>query len=731
MTRNPAVDLANRLARPQRIGLFGHRGVGKTTLLTMLYREASGGRLPGLRLAAAEARTASHLADKIVQLEAGQALPATLAETELRFHLYHQGARIELVILDYQGEHVALGRQEPIRDFLRDCDAVLLCLDAPATGEVGPRWQAEQEVEQVVEDYLATERAGEPHRPMALVVTKGDLLEAGDAEAVRQLLSQQLGMTRHSLATHCPWHDAFVLSSLGPADGLLAPWGLDAPLAWLAWALHEQDCARLERLWQLAGGKYRRASAGPLAEATRAFSRRYPDSPAGKAFRGRLAKARRQRAVRWVLGVAAALLSIGVGLWGYDAWGEHAARAAAAENADNPAAARQAWSDYQLWHPTRGLTRPAAALDYEKEQVAELDRVLREQQHAADLAELRRRAVDPDADPEVVWAEFLRFRERFPEYDLDADVARLRARIKSASDDKREQRERAERAERERKALLAVRQLELSERKGDLAALVSLAGQLARDNARTSGEAELLRRQAIYLSRLDERDFEAARDYSRRNPGNYFTRRQHYRQYLDRHPSGAHASEARRALVSIAGEWDRHDYRQIREHYIEKPTDFKGLKARCLAYLSAHADGRYRSSVTNMVRWCNKVSEPADYKVTLKSGSFSKKAAAWLSRGARLSVEIEVGGVRYGPSTIAARGYEPEWDYEFSRPVRWQAGDSVRIIITDNYYWKRTVCDWTYDDILAMKHLSGEVEVRYGTLTFASDFAMPTLPRAD
>src|SRR5216684_2538055 len=111
MTHNPAGDLAGRLSRPQRIGLFGHRGVGKSTFLTMLYREATGGRLPGLRLAAADTPTALHLSDKVQQLEAGQALPATLAETELRFHLYHKGARIELVALDYQGEHVALGRE--------------------------------------------------------------------------------------------------------------------------------------------------------------------------------------------------------------------------------------------------------------------------------------------------------------------------------------------------------------------------------------------------------------------------------------------------------------------------------------------------------------------------------------------------------------------------------------------------------------------------------------------
>src|SRR6516164_10705978 len=112
-TQSPAVALAERLCRPQRIGVFGHRGVGKTTLLTMLYREAVGGRLPGLRLAAADARTATYLSDKIQQLEGGQGLPATLGETELRFHLYSGDVRIELLILDYQGEHVELGRTEP------------------------------------------------------------------------------------------------------------------------------------------------------------------------------------------------------------------------------------------------------------------------------------------------------------------------------------------------------------------------------------------------------------------------------------------------------------------------------------------------------------------------------------------------------------------------------------------------------------------------------------------
>src|SRR5436309_8155314 len=103
-THSPNVARAERLCRPQRVGVFGHRGVGKTTLLTMLYREAVGGRLPGLRLAAADARTADYLSDKVLQLEAGQPLPATLGETELRFHLYHQGACHDLVVMDYQSE---------------------------------------------------------------------------------------------------------------------------------------------------------------------------------------------------------------------------------------------------------------------------------------------------------------------------------------------------------------------------------------------------------------------------------------------------------------------------------------------------------------------------------------------------------------------------------------------------------------------------------------------------
>jgi hypothetical protein len=713
----PAADLTARSVRPRRLGVFGRRGVGKTTLLSMLYREAAGGRLPGLRLAAADARTAAYLAEKVLQLEAGQTLPATLDETELRFHLYQGNTSIDLVVLDYQGEHVELGREEPVREFLRDCDAVWLCLDAAITEEPGWRLRAEQEVEQLVEDYLATRREGEPHRPMALVVTKADLL--GDVAEVRSLADAALGMTRHALASHCPWHEVFAISSLGHRGAAAPePTGLDAPLAWLVHGLREQDVARLARLWQLAP-----ADLAQLARATQAFARRYPDDPRTALFQSRLREAVWRRRGRRVLTAAAGLLALTALLWSYDVYGARQLDRALAERADESQALRDVWSAYQTWYPTRYLFR-FATLEQKRDQVAELGRQAR-------LSELRRLADDPDADPEAAWAEFLRFREEFPGHDLDDMDLSLRERLKSANDRRRDERAAREKADRDRKGQAALRELERAEPSTGLAGLIDLASRLAKEHPDASSEPELLRKRAGYLRRLDERDFEDARDYSRRNPTNFHTRRQKYQAYLDHHPDGAFVTPAREAMRQVAAEWDRHDFRAIRDLYTSSPFEVKELRLRARAYLSAHPDGKYRDSAKELVRFCDRVSEEGEYKVVLKSGSFSKKVAHLVSRGAYLSVEIEVAGVRYGPSTIVKRSYEPEWDYEFPRKVRWKLGDPVRVIVTDNYYWKRRVADVTFEDSLALGKLTGEVEVTYGSLTFSSDFALPKLPKVE
>src|SRR6478672_8234787 len=146
--------LERRLTGPKRIGLFGHRNVGKTTLLAMFYRQASTGQVPAVRLAAGDAASAEYLAEKVGQIESGEPPAGTLAETELRLRLYHGPARLELIVKDYQGEHVTLGSDEPIRAFFADCDAVFLCLDPTGTTSPAEHRRRQQEVEELLERYI-------------------------------------------------------------------------------------------------------------------------------------------------------------------------------------------------------------------------------------------------------------------------------------------------------------------------------------------------------------------------------------------------------------------------------------------------------------------------------------------------------------------------------------------------------------------------------------------------
>src|SRR5947209_12618113 len=147
-------ELEERLTGAKRIALFGHRNVGKTTLLAMFYRQASTGQVPGLRLAAGDAASAEYLAEKVAQIEAGEPPAGTLAETELRLRLYHGAARFDLIVKDYQGEHVTLGSDEPIQQFFADCDAVLLCPDPEASANPAERRRRQQEVEDLLERYI-------------------------------------------------------------------------------------------------------------------------------------------------------------------------------------------------------------------------------------------------------------------------------------------------------------------------------------------------------------------------------------------------------------------------------------------------------------------------------------------------------------------------------------------------------------------------------------------------
>jgi hypothetical protein len=740
-TTAPAT-LAERMARPQRLGVFGHRGVGKTTLLTMLYREAVGGRLPDLRLAAADARTANYLSDKVLQLEAAQPLPATLGETELRFHLYYRGRKLDLLVKDYQGEHVAVGRQEPIRDFLRDCDAVWLCLDVPVTASPAGRLHAQQEVEQLVEDYLTAEPQGALHRPMALVLTKADLLAAAPpalesadgapsgaedqapvpvTAAAGALAERQLGMTRHALRLHCPQHALLAVSSLGGPVGAgnpftLRPFGLEGPLAWLAEALQAQDEARLQRLWREAAGDL-----ALLEKCLACFAHRYPSAPVLAEYRRQLVEMRRRRRRSRAVVIAAAVASLLLGWGTYDALGEQAATRFASAHADDPVAVRQYYQSYQAWHPTRHWLRPATAR-VEEERLRDLDQQIHTRQRQERLAELRRGAADPDADPEALWQQFQAFRADFPDHDVDDEWRQFRASLKGRHD-----------AQRERKARSAFADLERLERQGDLPRLVEQADRFLRDHAGTSHESDVRQRRDAWLLRLDERDIDEARAYAAAEPLNFQTRRERYQRYLERHPQGAFSSEAREALRSIDADWDRHDFRQVRDHFQEHPGDVKELEKLCRSYLAVHPQGRFRDSSRDLLRWTEQVTQPGEYRVVLRSGSFDRKVAFWLSRGPSLSVSLEVNGVRHGPSTIISRNYNPEWGYEFPRRVRWKLGDSVRIVVTDHYFWNREAARIASEDgdPLAIRLLSGSAQAANSSLTFESDFPMPQMPKIE
>jgi hypothetical protein len=716
-TPNPAAILAERLRRPQRVGVFGHRGIGKTTLLTMLYREAVAGRLPDLRLAAADARTANYLSDKVLQLESGQPLPATLAETDLRFHLYHRTVRLELLVKDYQGEHVEVGRVEPIGDFLRDCDAVWLCLDAATVSASAERLRRQQEIEQLVEQYLAAEPQRVMDRPVALVLTKADLLGPG-ATDLHALASSHFEMVGHALKAHCPQNGLFAVSALGaPPGSTLQPRNLGEPLTWLAATLQTQDEARMEQLWKLGANQ-----PALLERCVACFAHRYPNAPATAVYRRRLRELRRRRALRRAVIGAAAVLGLLFGTSTYDALGYQAALRYERTHADQPVAVFQQWQSYQTWHPTRLVLWPGAA-EREAEHLRSVNQQVREFQCQEQLGELRRKVADPDADPSAIQQQFQTFRVSFPEIDVDGEVQQLRLALKG-----RYEEQQAARAQRAFDELIASEQ-----QATDLLPLVAQADRFLRDYTGTPHESEVRRRRDAYLGRLDDRDIEFARNYSARQPLNFQTRRESYQRYLDKHPDGAFADEARKALQTIETEWDRHDFRQVRDHFLAHPGDIPELVARCRSYLAVHPQGQFTAPASELLRWSEKVTAPGEYKVVLRGGVFDHKLASYLSRGPDYSVEIEVGGVRYGPSQVVARRYDPDWDYEFPRKVRWKLGDPVCIRVTDHEWRTRVVLEIASDpaDPLSMRMLSGEVWSGKNVLTFESDFTLPVLPKIE
>jgi GTPase SAR1 family protein len=769
-----------RLSGPKRIALFGHRNVGKTTLLAMFYRQASSGRVPGLRLAAADTKTAEYLAEKIAQLESGQSMSASLAETELKLRLYHGPARFDLIVKDYQGEHVTLGSEEPIQEFFADCDAVLLCLDPEGSTEPGERTRRQQEVENLLERYIDQSGDLSMGRPVALVLTKFDRvlansqagLDGGPAESghssefVERLVDERYGMTRHALAEHAPDGAIFAVSSFGSSavgnspPSELRPLGLEGPLAWIAEQLETRDRADMNWLWESAPRDVAR-----LERSVAAYERRYPRSNRSFEFRGQLKKQVRRRRTRWIVrGLAAGILAL-LGLAGSDLLAFYRTKTfEKAGDSAAPAVARR-WSELLERHPSLpafwpGLARQAR-LKKAEWQVKAADIQVTNGTAPSDLD--RRLEQLKDQTPHLAPAikkveaahEKVRHDERWKSVqaealslaaidDPKAPLATIDAFLRAYPDTPR--RTEAIALARSLKSELSARQSVAERRLVDdmihaeslpnvtLPDQIERARQFLTDHPDSPVRAEVERRLESYLARLDERDIERARDYSRHYRTQFATRIERYQSYLKEHQTGGrYISEAVEAKDQILREWDAYAYRQAYDHATAHPDDVAEVARRLRDYLRDQPDGRYAADAHHYLDWWDKVSVPGHYRVTLRRGEVEPTVGKYLAGGAPdLGVVIEVAGTVYGPSSVIRDSHRPIWDYHFPQPIAWKLGDPITIRIID-YDWSATDVYTLHSaegDPLAMKILTGTIKPAKGgktSLVFSSDFSIPTL----
>jgi hypothetical protein len=754
----------------------------------MFYRQAASGQVPGVRLAAADAQSAEYLAEKIAQVESGQPMAGTLAETELNLRLYHGPARFELIVRDYQGEHITLGSDEqPIQEFFAGCDAVLLCLDPEGSTDPSERRRRQQEVENLLERYIERSEDLSTDRPVALLLTKFDRVLAGPvgpeddgvgamtpSEAspsltgpfVERLVDDRYGITRHALRQHAPEGAIFAVSSYGPGSTsnrpptVLRPMGLEGPLGWLADQLEARDRAQMEWLWDLAPNDLPR-----LSRCVAAYERRYPRSNRSYEFRARLKsleRKRRRRRLGKVLMTAAVLLAL---LAGYDFWGFH--RATAFErDPENPAplVARQ-WSSLLEGHPSLSLFWPSLArqarlqkaewtvkaadvqvavgakstglgdrLEGIKEQAPHLAPAIRRVEQARELIrhderwkEVYAEALSLSAidDPAKPLAQLDAFLHEFPDSPRRPEVMTLAHSLKNALTTRR--------AAAERKLVDDLISSE-SLPGAAISDLIDKARQFLADHPESDYRTEVQGRLDDYVRKLDERDIERSREYSRRYPTNFATRIERFQEYLKSHQAGGHfLSEAMEARDRITYEWDTYAYRQAYDHNLVHPDDVAEVARRLRDYLRDHPDGRFAADARGYLDWWDKISVPGEYRVTLRRGEVERSVGKYFSGGAPdLGVVVEVAGVAHGPSPVIRDTHRPIWEHTFPRPITWKLGDPITIRIID-YDWSASevyTLTSRQGDPLAMRMLSGTIRPSKGgatRLVFSSEFTVPTL----
>ncbi len=763
--------LERRLTGPKRIALFGHRAVGKTTLLAMFYRQASTGQVPGLRLAAVDPPSAEYLAEKIAQIESGEPPAGTLAETELKLRLYHGPARFDLIFKDYQGEDVTLGSDEPIQRFFADSDAVLLCLDPEGSTQPAERRRRQQEVENLLERYIEKSDDGTVGRPVALLLTKFDRVMArGDGndglDSVERVVEARYGMTKHALARHVPNGAMFAVSSYGrgsvdgkpPVD--LAPLGLEGPLGWIAAQLEEVDRNQLDWLWDLAPDDLPR-----LARCVAAFEKRYPRSDRAADFRRRLREARRRRTRRGLVRLVLLGGVVAGGLAGYDAWGFRSAVQFSATNAAPDVARR--WDELARWHPTlpyffpkdgrvaraqqaewtvraaeaRQAAGTAAPDDAEhlkaiKERNPSLAGSITQLEEAEALArqetrwnEVKSEAAASSDVPDVPLQTVRKFLREYPDSKHRSEADALLVSLRTRVDSKLASRERQVVDDLGRAAKLPG---------ANLLDLIEQARQFGVEHPDSRLRPEVDQLLDGFVRTLDDRDIDKARDFSKQNPTDFARRIDRYGDYLKAHKAGGRfVSEATDARDKILRAWDLDTYRRAYDQLIAHPNDIAEVARQLRDYLAQHPEGKRAAEARRYLAWWDQVSVPHDYQVTLRSGTFDTSLGSTLGGPPDLSVTVEVAGTTYGPSPTIRNNFKPIWQYRFPRAIRWKLGDPVTVRVTDHGYMSdRDVVVLRSDkgEPLAIRNLSHTIRPSKGgdtTIVFASDFQIPELPRPE
>ena len=329
---------------------------------------------------------------------------------------------------------------------------------------------------------------------------------------------------------------------------------------------------------------------------------------------------------------------------GYDFWGFHRAEAFE-RDPENPATAvARHWSSLLAEHPSLAWLWPSLArqarfkqaewtikaadvqiasgssaanlsdrLDQIKDQAPQLAPAIRKVEQARELVRHDERWKEVHAEalslaaidqPEKPLAALDAFLREFPETSHRAEVLSLARSLKNELATRRGAVERR-----------AVDDLIRAETlpNASFADLIEKGRQFLSEHPDSVYRTEVQQRLDGYLTQLDERDIERARDYSRRNPTSFATRIERYQDYLKGHQTGGRfLSEAIEAKDLILREWDVYAYRQAYDHFIAHPDDVAEVARRLRDYLRDHHDGHFAADARGYLDWWDKVSVPGN-----------------------------------------------------------------------------------------------------------------------